>query len=312
MNLSATLIENLNSVISVPIVPFRKGKLDLDTHLRNIDSLLKRNYLGEGRKRVICLGGTSLVDHLSHEDQFRMLSATSEHIGQRGIFVAGIPSNPLPEAEARVRRLAEANRPPDAYLIMPVNGMVNPDGLYQEMMAFGSRLGNEYGAQLLFYHRKPHERLAVARLLADSPWFIGTKIGTSTEDIPIIAKMLEGQNKLISWGIGDRSTCGARVGSHGHTSGINLLFARASDEIHEAQRRGDFEEAERIESLLYAFEEIRFREGRSYNYSAVLEAASIAGYDDIDASEGGPFNPPVSKEIRREIEAAIQPLLAYH
>ena len=76
---------------------------------------------------------------------------------------------------------------------------------------------------------------------------------------------------------GDRSTGPAEHGTKGHTSGINVAFARASDEINNAQRRGDFATSQQIENQLAALEEIRFRNGRMYNYSAVVEAMHLGG-----------------------------------
>ena len=59
-------------------------------------------------------------------------------------------------------------------------------------------------------------------------------------------------------------------------------------------------------------EEIRFRDNRTYNYSAVVEAMHKSDFDDIEGGEGGPFNPPVPAAVAEEVEAAIQPLLEYH
>ena len=44
----------------------------------------------------------------------------------------------------------------------------------------------------------------------------------------------------------------------------------------------------------------------------VVEAMRQIGSDKIDGGEGGPFNPPVPKEVMKEIESAIEPLRKYH
>ena len=54
-----------------------------------------------------------------------------------------------------------------------------------------------------------------------------------------------------------------------------------------------------------ALEEIRFENGRVYNYSAVVEAMIQSGFSDINPGEGGPFNPPVSREVAFRIKDAI-------
>ena len=113
-------------------------------------------------------------------------------------------------------------------------------------------------------------------------------------------------------GVGDRSTGPAERGTKGHTSGINIVVVRASDEINNAQRRGDFATSLRIENEIAALEEIRFRDSRMYNYSAVVEAMHLGGFDDVDGGEGGPFNPRVPAAVAEEVAAAIEGIVHYH
>ena len=54
-----------------------------------------------------------------------------------------------------------------------------------------------------------------------------------------------------------------------------------------------------------ALEEIRFREGRIYNYSAVVEAMHLGGFADVEGGTGGPFNPRVPTQIATQIQTAI-------
>ncbi|NJN84352.1 MAG: hypothetical protein HC802_20115 [Caldilineaceae bacterium] len=50
-----------------------------------------------------------------------------------------------------------------------------------------------------------------------------------------------------------------------------------------------------------------------YNYSAVVEAMRISGFDDIVGGDGSvPSTPPTPPEMTDHIRAAIEPLLAYH
>ncbi|MBI1922892.1 hypothetical protein HYR99_01445 [Candidatus Poribacteria bacterium] len=51
---------------------------------------------------------------------------------------------------------------------------------------------------------------------------------------------------------------------------------------------------------------------RIYNYSAVVEAMILSGFDDIAGGTGGPFNPRVPPEIASRVKAAIQDLKRYH
>ena len=114
------------------------------------------------------------------------------------------------------------------------------------------------------------------------------------------------------WGIGDRCTEAAELGAKGHTSGVAVVFARASDEINNAQRREDYQASHQIESKISALEDIRFRYGRVYNYSAVVEAMILSGFKDIEGGKGGPFNPRVPNDISAEVQTAIKDLSSYH
>ena len=174
------------------------------------------------------------------------------------------------------------------------------------------RLGRSCGARLLYYLRSQAELDIAVRLMNESEHFVGLKIGTTVDDVdPIVAGVEDGA-ALVIWGVGDRSTGPAQRGTKGHTSGINVVVARASDEINNAQRRGDFAESQRIEDAITALEEIRFRDGRMYNYSAVVEAMHLGAFEDVDGGEGGPFNPRVPAEVTEEVKAAIEDIMQYH
>ena len=51
---------------------------------------------------------------------------------------------------------------------------------------------------------------------------------------------------------------------------------------------------------------------RVYNYSAVIEAMILSGFDDIEAGTGGPFNPRVPSEIQSQLREVTQDLKRYH
>ena len=306
------LLEAMHSVISVPIIPFKHGQIDCEGHAKNTRYLMRNNHLEGGRPRVIAIAGTSLVHHISSQELVRLLDFTGQVMAGQGVLIAGIVPNPIADAGRLIESLAKLSRPPDAYLIMPLSGVVNPEGIYQHYLEFGQRCGEAFQARFFYYLRQKGELQAVARLLNDSPHFLGVKVGTSEEDVaPLLAGLNPGGGMVI-WGVGDRSTRAARLGAKGHTSGINVVFARASDEINNAQRRGDYERSLRIENELAALEEIRFREGRIYNYSAVVEAMHLGGFTDVEGGTGGPFNPRVPPEIAAQIETAIRNLKPYH
>ena len=306
------LLDALNSVTSIPVIPFRGGQIDYEAHAKNINYLMENNYLDGGRRRVIGIAGTSLIHHISADDQVRLMGFTGEQMGNRGLLMSGIAPNPVSDAERLIEREAALEYPPDVYLVMPLTGVGNAEGIFAYYMDFAERLGRSCGARLLYYLRNQAELDIAVRLMNESEHFVGLKIGTSVDDVEPIVSGVEDGAALVIWGVGDRSTGPAERGTKGHTSGINVVVVRASDEINNAQRRGDFATSLRIENEIAALEEIRFRDSRMYNYSAVVEAMHLGGFDDVDGGEGGPFKPRVPAAVAEEVAAAIEGIVHYH
>ena len=305
------LLEALNSVVSIPLIPYTDGQIDYDGMKKNIAYLMNNNHLSDGRPRVISLAGTSLIHHVKPDDQVKLLDMTGQQMGSDGVLMAAVVPNPIGVTGDILDSMAKLNRPPDVCLIMPLGGTYSPEGLYKGLMEFGEKYGSEHGMRFLYYYRRPRDRDVIMKLIKDSPHFVGVKIGTNADDVtPFIENL--GDDKITIWGIGDRSTTAAKKGSKGHTSGINVVVARASDEINNAQRAGDFEEALRVEAAIAPLEQLRFMNERAYNYSAVMEAINLAGFDDVSAGDGGPFNPGVSDEVRSKLEAIIPTISEYH
>ncbi len=307
----STLLAALDSVTTIPVIPFRGNEIDLDGHRKNVAYLMANNYLSNNRPRVIAIGGTSLLHHMSPTDQVNLVNTTGLQMGTEGILISGIVPNPISQAEELIAQQSQLDRAPDAYLLMPLSGINNPEGVYQQYRQFTQRCGEKYGAKFLYYFRQPRDREVVIQLVNESPHCIGVKIGTEEKDIEALVNGI-GNNGLVIWGIGDRCTNANRLGTKGHTSGIAVVFARASDEINNAQRIGDLETSQKIENKIADLEEIRFRNGRIYNYSAVVEAMILSGFVDIEGGVGGPFNPRVPSEIVDEIKVAIDHLRPYH
>ena len=308
---NAALLDGLDSVITIPIVPFKDGRVDYEGHARNAEYLMQQNALAPGRPRVISVAGTSLIHHFDPEDQVRIVEETGKVMGGEGVLIASVVPNPIGTAEKIVEAQSRLPRPPDAYLIMPLVGVCNPDGIYDTFLRFGETCGKEFGARFLYYHRSERDRDAVIRLLRDSPHFVGVKIGTHEDDVrPFVDGV--GGKAMVIWGIGDRATAAAELGAKGHTSGIGLVCARLSDEINNAHRREDYAAARVLEALISPLEDIRFRDGRMYNYAAVVEAIRVAGFDDVVGGADAPFNATVPPDIAQEVRAAVEPLRPYH
>ena len=305
------LLDGLNSVIGIPLVPFADGQIDFAGHAKNIDYLMGNNTLSDGRPRVVSIAGTSLVHHIAYDDQVKLLDIAGQRMGEDGILMAALVPNPLPQAASLIAQFAALPRPPDVYLIMPLSGTYGPAGLYETLMQFAEAQAREHEARFLYYYRRPRDRDMIIRLLQDSPHFVGVKIGTEEDDVPPFVEALN-EDKIVIWGIGDRSTAAAEMGAKGHTSGINIVVARASDEINNAQRRRDYEAARLVETDIAPLEDIRFMRERAYNYSAVMEAINCSGFDDVVGGSGGPFNPRVPEEIAREIKRIMASIEYYH
>lgn len=306
------LLDGLNSVIGIPLIPFSGGQIDYAGHAKNIAYLMKNNSLSGGRPRVISIAGTSLVHHVAIDDQVKLLDIAGSRMGDQGILMAAVVPNPLPAAADLIARLAALQRPPDIYLIMPLGGTYAPEGLYHSFMRFAETQAKRHGARFLYYYRRPRDRDMIIRLLRESPHFVGVKVGTDEDDVLPFVEALDEGEKIVIWGIGDRSTAAAEMGAKGHTSGINIVVARASDEINNAQRRRDYEAARQLENEISPLEDIRFMQERAYNYSAVMEAINCSGFGDVVGGDGGPFNPLVPPDIACQIERIMASIEHYH
>ena len=252
---------------------------------------MANNHLSDGRPRVIGLAGTSLVHHIRPEEHARLVDITGRQMGGEGLLLAALVPNPLVQAGDFVDQLMELQRPPDVFLIMPLTGTFSPEGLYGQLLEFTARYGERHGARFLYYYRSPRDRDAILRLLKDSPHLVGVKIGTDVGDVPAFVEGVS-PGRIVIWGVGDRSTAAAELGARGHTSGINIVFARASDAINNAQRCGDYAAAREVEVLINPLEQLRFVKGRAWNYAAVAEAIRLGGLRRRGRRERRALQPP--------------------
>ncbi|MFN8488084.1 MAG: dihydrodipicolinate synthase family protein [Caldilineaceae bacterium] len=308
---NAALLDALNSVTAIPIIPFKNGRVNYAGHAKNVTYLMRQNRLENQRPRVIAIAGTSLIHHLSAEEQTRVIDETGRAMGSAGVLMAAVVPNPFSTARQLLEAQLALPRTPDVFLVMPLTGVASRAGMFQAYLRLGEHYGKEYGARFLYYLRNSAEREVVIRLLNESPHWIGVKVGTNENDVKPLLEGV-GQNGMVIWGVGDRATKAAELGAKGHTSGIAILYAGASDAINNAHRRGDFATAHQVEAAISPLEELRFMDNRIHNYSAVVEAMILSGFTDIEGGEGGPFNPRVPGEVAEKVKAAIQNLAQYH
>jgi dihydrodipicolinate synthase/N-acetylneuraminate lyase len=302
---------DLDNVVAFSIVPFRNHEVDFNAHSKNINYLTQNSSLNVGRKRIIALGGSSLVHHLTSEDQLRLAEVTGEQLGYNAWFISGILPTPPPQVARLVRKQMRLSRPPDAFLLLPPMGCYNPEGVYLEIKRLCQALGDELDARFILYLRDKSLRDVYCRLAAQCEYIVGIKIGTSEDDVKPVREFLQ-ESKAVVWGIGDISTKAAQLGTRGHTSGTGLLAIRLSDLINNAQRKKDFTLAFKLEQNLREFEDIRFMAQRAYNYSAVVTALNMAGFTDVNPGDGGPFNAPPPAEVCERLKIVVQQLSTYH
>lgn len=302
---------DLDTATAFPIIPFREREVDFEAYRKNVRYLVRNSFLDGGRTRVLAIGGSSLLHHLTQVQRLEAARITCEEAGRSARFISGILPTPPRDAAWLVREQMRFVRPPDAFLILPMTGGHNPEGVYRDLLRFCRELWSETGAQFIVYLRDSALREPLCRLVTESEYVLGIKIGTSEEDVKPACEAVGSQGAVV-WGKGDLSTRAARLGARGHTSGISLIAVRASDEINNAQRRGDYEEAERIEQDLREFEEIRFMQARAWNYSAILEVLRMAAFEDVDPGDGGPFNAPPPADICARLRALLPRLRPYH
>jgi dihydrodipicolinate synthase/N-acetylneuraminate lyase len=227
-----------NTVVAYPVVPFRNGAPDYTSFRKNAEYLIARNRLDGGRPRALGFGGGSLIHYLEGEQQLRLVDELCQAAVDRAIVVSGIVPNPLRSAAGLLERQVRLARPPDAFLLLPVNGISNPEGIYRELLAFCNEQGRRHGARFFLYLRSSTQRDALARVARDCGWVEGVKIGTAASDVAPVVDILDGRG-IAMWGIGDCCLEGIAQGARGHTSGLATLFAGASDELNNAYRRGD-------------------------------------------------------------------------
>ena len=301
----------LDTVTVLMPLPFQGGQLNQKAHVKNLDYLLNNNFLDNGRQRVIGIGGTSLIHHLDWNTLFEVVESTSQIIGKKALLMAGVIPTPIPQAKAFIEQCLRLKRRPDYFLIMPIPGLSNPDGIEIELRTLTESFGIKYGAHFVLYLRDSYLKTAYAKLAQTSEYIAGIKVGTHPEDVKTLFATVP-SSKRVLWGVGDRATNAARHGARGHTSGLTLICPQLCDEINNAYRRQDLQASQKLEQKLAALEEIRFMENRIYNYSAILTAAQLGGFQDIDLGEGGPFNSPPPPMIVEQISVCIEKLKHYH
>ena len=84
------MIENteLETVIAIPPIPFVDGEIAWAAHEKNIDFLIRHNFLSGNRKRAIALGGTSLIHHVTSEESSANGRSHGSSNGERMPFLS--------------------------------------------------------------------------------------------------------------------------------------------------------------------------------------------------------------------------------
>src|SRR5512145_1184253 len=90
---------DLDTAIAFPFLPFLGGRLDLDAHRLNAAFLARHCYLDGGRRRVIAIGGSSLLHHVTAAEQLDVVRILCEEAGERTRVISAVLPTPLSETE---------------------------------------------------------------------------------------------------------------------------------------------------------------------------------------------------------------------
>src|SRR6266536_1017722 len=160
-------MHELETVIAIPPLPFRGGAVDKEAHQKNLRFLIQRNFLDGGRRRAIGIAGTSLVHHIDRDTLVEVMRITGETVGQEAVVLAGLLASPPSEARKVVEQCMKLRRPPDYFLIMPVPGVCNPEGVVEGLDGL-TRAFAQFGARFLVYMRSSDLLEAYVGLLCSS------------------------------------------------------------------------------------------------------------------------------------------------
>lgn len=304
-------LTELDTVTVLMPTPFRGGRLDGRAHAKNVNYLLGNCFLDQGRQRIIGIGGTSLIHHLDRSTLLDLVQSTGSQLGGEALFMAGVIPTPLSEAKRFIQDCLSLEKPPDYFLLMPIPGLCNPEGVEAELSALSEFFEKQGAGRFVLYLRTGRLNGAYAKLATRFTNIVGIKVGTHSGDVQVLRAAVP-PSKRVLWGVGDRMTAAARLGARGHTSGLTLICPRICDAINNACRREDFDACAELEQVVSGLEEIRFMEDRIYNYSAIVAANQLGGFQDIDLGEGGPFNAPPPPPILQQIADCVKQLKPYH
>ena len=99
-----------------------------------------------------------------------------------------------------------------------------------------------------------------------------------------------GDDGIVIWGVGDRSTKAAQLRNAKDTLRESpFSLRRLETESTTPNAPPNSTRLWRSSTESPRLEEIRFENGRVFNYSAVVEAMILSGFGDIDPGEGGAF-----------------------
>ena len=139
-----------------------------------------------------------------------MIDLSGRIIGEDAILIAGLLATPVASADSFMEQCAQLGRPPDFFLIMPIAGLHNPDGIRAALPALTGKWADHYGARFLLYMLESSLSGCFGDLLNRCPEIVGVKVGSVTEDVRVLASQMPPHKKLL-WGGGDyQSTEAAR------------------------------------------------------------------------------------------------------
>lgn len=289
-------MEAVHGVGVTPVTPFSEdlSSVDIGGLRSNLEFLVDA-----GVGLIYPAGNTGEVMSLSGEEWEAVVEVAVDVAGPSAAVVPGI-SQELPVALDLARRASAMGA--DGLLLMP---RTQPYVSSQGLMRYWEAVREVSDLPVVLYLRGlPDVQDMLAALGADD--VIACKY--ADKDVSRFASVVANDDSGIAWTCGTAERYAAyfsRAGSVGFTSGLANFAPSISLAIQDALEGGRQEEADQLSLRCFPFEEIRARNGDSFNVAAVKTAMDSKGL------AGGGVRPPLvdlEERARRDV-ADVLPML---
>jgi 4-hydroxy-tetrahydrodipicolinate synthase len=288
-------MNDLIGAMTALVTPFKNGKIDANTY----ESLIKRQ-IAQGIDCVVPVGTTGESPTLSHDEHklcIEIAVATCKNTSTK--VIAGAGSNSTNEA-LELAKFAQSVGADAILSIAPYYNKPTQEGLYQHYKA----IANSIDIPVMLYNVPGRtvvdiEASTAIRLFNDVPNIYAIKEATGSLERTIELLVNAPEFAVVSGDDAIDFPMMAQGASGCISVTANILPNLKSKLIHAAQK-GDFEEARKINNMLYPLNKVLFCEANPIPIKAVMHMAGL-----IDTLEYRlPLTAP-SKENMKKIEAVL-------